>query len=174
VKGLYVKAFRGEITGFTGVDDPYEEPSDPARARHRGARARRKRAARDREARYFGLVPAAVNARASWPEGTSSDQTAGGSLVDRTGDRPDGVESFDQLPPAASCLTWTCSLPAPPRRLRASWVATTTSAVEEMRLRGALPWALPVCLAVDGRRSATGSRSPTGRQAAGVLDVEGV
>lgn len=29
VKGLYEKAFRGEITGFTGVDDPYEEPSRP-------------------------------------------------------------------------------------------------------------------------------------------------
>jgi adenylyl-sulfate kinase len=26
VKGLYEKAFRGEITGFTGVDDPYEPP----------------------------------------------------------------------------------------------------------------------------------------------------
>jgi predicted metal-dependent HD superfamily phosphohydrolase len=25
-KGLYQKALRGEITGFTGVDDPYEEP----------------------------------------------------------------------------------------------------------------------------------------------------
>jgi adenylylsulfate kinase len=29
VKGLYEKAFKGEITGFTGVDDPYEEPSAP-------------------------------------------------------------------------------------------------------------------------------------------------
>src|SRR5438874_9465727 len=29
VKGLYEKAFAGEITGFTGVDDPYEEPADP-------------------------------------------------------------------------------------------------------------------------------------------------
>jgi adenylyl-sulfate kinase len=29
VKGLYEKAFRGEITGFTGVDDPYEPPSSP-------------------------------------------------------------------------------------------------------------------------------------------------
>jgi adenylyl-sulfate kinase len=28
VKGLYEKAFRGEITGFTGVDDPYEPPSN--------------------------------------------------------------------------------------------------------------------------------------------------
>ena len=26
VKGLYEKAFAGEIKGFTGVDDPYEEP----------------------------------------------------------------------------------------------------------------------------------------------------
>ncbi|MFN2471632.1 MAG: adenylyl-sulfate kinase [Gaiellaceae bacterium] len=29
VKGLYAKAFAGEIKGFTGVDDPYEEPSSP-------------------------------------------------------------------------------------------------------------------------------------------------
>jgi adenylylsulfate kinase len=29
VKGLYEKAFRGEITGFTGVDDPYEDPASP-------------------------------------------------------------------------------------------------------------------------------------------------
>jgi adenylylsulfate kinase len=29
VKGLYEKAFAGEITGFTGVDDPYEEPMSP-------------------------------------------------------------------------------------------------------------------------------------------------
>lgn len=29
VKGLYAKARRGEITGFTGVSDPYEEPLRP-------------------------------------------------------------------------------------------------------------------------------------------------
>ena len=29
VKGLYEKAFRGEIKEFTGVSDPYEEPVDP-------------------------------------------------------------------------------------------------------------------------------------------------
>ena len=28
-KGLYRKALAGEITGFTGVDDPYEAPEDP-------------------------------------------------------------------------------------------------------------------------------------------------
>ena len=29
VKGLYAKARRGQFTGFTGVDDPYEAPIDP-------------------------------------------------------------------------------------------------------------------------------------------------
>ena len=28
-KGLYAKARAGELTGFTGVDDPYEPPTDP-------------------------------------------------------------------------------------------------------------------------------------------------
>jgi adenylylsulfate kinase-like enzyme len=28
-KGLYKKALAGEITGFTGVDDPYEAPEQP-------------------------------------------------------------------------------------------------------------------------------------------------
>ena len=28
-KGLYAKALAGEITGFTGVDDPYEAPEQP-------------------------------------------------------------------------------------------------------------------------------------------------
>jgi bifunctional enzyme CysN/CysC len=28
-KGLYAKARAGEITGFTGVDDPYEPPTNP-------------------------------------------------------------------------------------------------------------------------------------------------
>jgi bifunctional enzyme CysN/CysC len=28
-KGLYARARRGEIAGFTGIDDPYEEPVEP-------------------------------------------------------------------------------------------------------------------------------------------------
>ena len=28
-KGLYKKARAGEIKGFTGIDDPYEEPPAP-------------------------------------------------------------------------------------------------------------------------------------------------
>jgi len=30
VKGMYAKARRGEIKGFTGIDDPYEAPENPA------------------------------------------------------------------------------------------------------------------------------------------------
>jgi len=29
IKGLYAKARRGELKGFTGIDDPYEEPVNP-------------------------------------------------------------------------------------------------------------------------------------------------
>jgi adenylylsulfate kinase-like enzyme len=29
VKGLYAKARRGELKGFTGIDDPYESPVNP-------------------------------------------------------------------------------------------------------------------------------------------------
>jgi len=29
VKGLYAKAFAGQLTGFTGVNDPYEAPEHP-------------------------------------------------------------------------------------------------------------------------------------------------
>jgi sulfate adenylyltransferase len=28
-KGLYAKAKRGELKGFTGIDDPYEAPASP-------------------------------------------------------------------------------------------------------------------------------------------------
>jgi sulfate adenylyltransferase len=28
-KGLYAKARKGLIKGFTGIDDPYEEPTNP-------------------------------------------------------------------------------------------------------------------------------------------------
>ena len=29
VKGMYAKARKGEIKGFTGIDDPYEAPENP-------------------------------------------------------------------------------------------------------------------------------------------------
>ena len=40
VKGLYAKAFSGEIKEFTGVSDPYEIPENPPGLRHRERVAR--------------------------------------------------------------------------------------------------------------------------------------
>ena len=63
VKGLYEKAFAGEIKGFTGVDDPYEAPSDPELLIDTEAHSPEESAqlvvAKLEE---LGLVPAAVNA----------------------------------------------------------------------------------------------------------------
>ena len=38
VKGLYAKARSGELTGMTGVDDPYERPTRPELVIDTGAR----------------------------------------------------------------------------------------------------------------------------------------
>ena len=63
VKGLYEKAFRGEIKGFTGVDDPYEAPVAPELVldteSHDPEESARLVVARLEE---LGLVRAAVNA----------------------------------------------------------------------------------------------------------------
>ena len=63
VKGLYEKAFKGEIKGFTGVDDPYEEPESPELVidteEHSPEESARLVIAKLEQ---LGLVPAGVNA----------------------------------------------------------------------------------------------------------------
>jgi adenylyl-sulfate kinase len=63
VKGLYEKAFRGEIKGFTGVDDPYEAPSDPELVLDTEAHSPEESAQLVvSKLEELGLVPAAVEA----------------------------------------------------------------------------------------------------------------
>jgi len=63
VKGLYEKAFRGEIKGFTGVDDPYEVPSDPELVINTEEHEPEESAAIIvAKLEELGLVPSAVNA----------------------------------------------------------------------------------------------------------------
>jgi adenylyl-sulfate kinase len=63
VKGLYEKAFRGEIKGFTGVDDPYEVPSDPELVINTEEHEPEESAAIIlARLEQLGLVPSAVNA----------------------------------------------------------------------------------------------------------------
>ena len=63
VKGLYEKAFKGEIKEFTGVSDPYEVPTDPEiriESEHEEPEESAQRILELLEQR--GLVPAAVTA----------------------------------------------------------------------------------------------------------------
>ena len=63
VKGLYEKAFRGEIKGFTGVDDPYEAPPDPELVLDTEAHDPEESAQLVvAKLEQLGLVPSAVNA----------------------------------------------------------------------------------------------------------------
>jgi sulfate adenylyltransferase len=101
----------------------------------------------------------------------------GGHLVDRTGDRPAGVDTLEALtltPREVSDLDMLASGALSPlegfmRR------GDYESVVDDMRLASGLPWALPVCLAVEtaphGDRVALADES--GRLLA-VLDVDDV
>ncbi len=63
VNGLYAKAFAGEIKGFTGVDDPYEEPADPEIVLDtEGQEPEESAAAVVARLEELGLVPAQVTA----------------------------------------------------------------------------------------------------------------
>jgi len=101
----------------------------------------------------------------------------GGTLVDRTGDRPDGVESLEQVALTSRELSDLDMLAAGALSPLEGFMGREDyeRVVEEMRLASGLPWALPVCLAVDvapkGDRVALTEEAG---KALAVLDVEGV
>jgi sulfate adenylyltransferase len=99
----------------------------------------------------------------------------GGALVDRLGERPEGVDGLERVTLTsreASDLDMIATGALSPLE---GFMGRTDyeRVVEEMRLAGGLPWALPVCLAVEaapqGDRVALADE--TGRLLA-VLDVE--
>jgi sulfate adenylyltransferase len=101
----------------------------------------------------------------------------GGELVDRTGERPEGVDDLERVTITsreASDLDMLASGALSPLE---GFMGREDyeRVVEDMHLGGGLPWALPVCLAVDaapsGDRVALANES--GRLLA-VLDVEDV
>jgi sulfate adenylyltransferase len=101
----------------------------------------------------------------------------GGELVDRTGERPDSVDSLETLrltPRELSDLDMLASGALSPLT---GFMGREDyeRVVEEMRLSSGLPWALPVCLAAEA--APTGDRvalaDESGRPLA-VLDVEQV
>jgi sulfate adenylyltransferase len=75
----------------------------------------------------------------------------GGKLVDRTGPRPDGVERLEQIPMTSRELSDLDMLASGVLSPLEGFMGREDyeRVVEEMRLERGLPWALPVCLAVD-------------------------
>ncbi len=101
----------------------------------------------------------------------------GGKLVDRTGDRPDGVERLESLTLTSRELSDLDMLASGALSPLEGFMgpADYERVLEEMRLQTGLPWALPVCLAVE--RAPGGDRvaltDESGRPLA-VLEVEDV
>ena len=101
----------------------------------------------------------------------------GGTLVDRTGERPDGVETLERIVLTSRELSDLDMLASGALSPLEGFMGRDDyeRVVEEMRLQSGLPWALPVCLAVDaapkGDRVALTDES--GRALA-LLEVEGV
>jgi sulfate adenylyltransferase len=98
----------------------------------------------------------------------------GGTLVDRTGDRPDDVDALETVELTSRELSdldmLASGAPSPLEGFMGR--DDYERVVEEMRLATGLPWALPVCLAVDEepRGDRVALADETGRKVA-VLEV---
>jgi sulfate adenylyltransferase len=101
----------------------------------------------------------------------------GGELVDRTGDRPEGVDSLERLTPTSRELSDLELLAVGALSPLEGFMgrADYERVLEEMRLESGLVWALPVCLSVDDapRGDRVALADPSGCPVA-VLDVEDV
>jgi sulfate adenylyltransferase len=75
----------------------------------------------------------------------------GGNLVDRTGPRPDNVDSLEQVPLTSRELSDLDMLASGALSPLEGFMGRDDydRVLEEMRLAKGIPWALPVCLAVD-------------------------
>lgn len=101
----------------------------------------------------------------------------GGVLVDRTGERPDGVDALERVPLTSRELSDLDLIASGALSPLEGFMgrADYERVLEEMRLESGLPWALPVCLAVD--HAPAGDRVALADEAGrplGVLEVEEV
>jgi sulfate adenylyltransferase len=101
----------------------------------------------------------------------------GGALVDRTGERPDDADALEQIPLTSRELSDLDMLASGALSPLEGFMgrADYERVVEEMHLVSGLPWALPVCLAVDA--APTGDRvilTDESARAVAVLEVEDV
>ncbi len=175
MNGLYAKAFAGEIKGFTGVDDPYEAPENAEIVVDTEGLSPEESAAQViAKLEELGLVPAKVT-RMTCRATERLIAPHGGALVDRTGDAPDDLGSLEVVMLTSRELSDLDMLASGALSPLEGFMGSADyeRVVEEMHLASGLPWALPVCLAVDsapaGDRVALADES--GRAVA-VLEVE--
>ena len=101
----------------------------------------------------------------------------GGSLVDRTGDRPDDLDGLEAIALTSRELSDLDMLASGALSPLEGFMgrADYERVIEEMHLANDVPWALPVCLSVDvapsGERVAL---TDEGGRPVAVLEVEGV
>ncbi len=165
VKGMYAKAFAGQIKNFTGVNDPYEAPEAPELTISTQGESIEQSAAQViayLEAR--GLIPRVVQTvhtngvhQAAGKPQSALIAPHGGVLINRllTGDaRDEALARAAHLPKvylndlnlADLEMIATGGLsPLTGYMERAEY----TSVLHEMRLINGLPWTIPVTLAVD-------------------------
>ena len=181
VKGLYAKAFAGEIKEFTGVSDPYEVPENPE------LRVDTETLTPDESAQLIlgkladlGLVAgrgACMSHVLGTVPGTGLVAPHGGTLVDRTGERPADLESLQAITLTSREVSDLDMLASGALSPLEGFMGQEDyeRVVDDMRLASGLPWALPVSLAVaappSGDRVVLADES--GRPLA-VLDVEEV
>ncbi len=101
----------------------------------------------------------------------------GGTLVDRTGERPDDLDALAPVELTSRELSDLDMIASGALSPLEGFMGADDyeSVLETMHLTNGLPWALPVCLAVDGppQSDRVALTDETGRAVA-VLDVEGV
>jgi sulfate adenylyltransferase len=100
----------------------------------------------------------------------------GGELVDRSGERPEGVESLETVELTSRELSDLDMLASGALSPLDGFMGRDDydSVLESMRLATGLPWALPVCLAVDAAPSGDRIALSDGSRAVAVLEVEDV
>ena len=100
----------------------------------------------------------------------------GGELVDRTGERPGEVESLETLTLTSRELSDLDMLASGALSPLEGFMGSGDygSVLEEMRLSSGLPWALPVCLAVEQAPRGDRVALSDGTRPVAVLDVEEV
>jgi sulfate adenylyltransferase/3'-phosphoadenosine 5'-phosphosulfate synthase len=186
VKGLYKKALAGEIKGFTGVDDPYEEPLAPEVVAYTDRETKEESLARILEAlEALGLVaaggqaPATGGARLVRPHGGELvSRLVRGAVASELGERARAMRALDvgarELEDLEDLAIGALS---PLKGFMNS--KDYLKVVRSQHLETGLPWAVPVTLAASEEAAAGLERGETvalraGGRVVALLEVDDV